>query len=148
MMRQSNSKEIRARVDAIYRDLLKTWHKANPLPGLPKPEQVAKEIASGKAKALMDGLTKALSWVAGEGREEFEYCEVFDCISTPSMDRVKALMKARTTALATFKAELDQAKEDLLDRVLFDGDAPYHLIQAFRKWKDSKAKAAEPFDGR
>jgi hypothetical protein len=150
MIRTTTSKEFRARLDAIYRSLLKSWLEANPLPRLPMARRVAEEIVEGKARILsLPHLEQALKWIEARTGEQGEFGNenVFDCISTPTLDRIRALVDKRTAALERFKQELAKERDDLLDRVLFDGDAPYPLLQAFRKWKDSKARKEEPFDG-
>ena len=148
MIRLSTPKEIRARVDAIYRVHVKAWAARNPVPDLPSVDVVIEEIAGGKTQPIIKGLEEALCWSDNGDKPSFGYAEVFDCISTPSIDCIRFELKERELRRVKFMTELDQARDELLDRVLFDHDAPYPLIQSFRNWKDSTQRSAEPFDGK
>lgn len=137
-----NSKEIRIRFDALARRHLVDWDKRNPEPSKPDPEVIRKELLARKFTVDVEPLKIAF-------RENWDHEPgLFEIVMPPAWAAYLKAVSDHSDARDRFEKELTEAKEDFLDRVLFDFESGYVHLTNFRKWKDSTQKADEPFDGR
>lgn len=149
-MRISTPKEFRQRIEQVCYQHIKKWKEDHPLPEPPKPSLILADLYAGRAEANIDKLMEALTYQ--EDRDyspgpRFGEVNVFECITTPTIQQHQLNVQTWVKELEEFKKELHAERDKIVDQVVFDGTAPYPLLNSFQNYYE-RISNPDKFDGK
>lgn len=124
------AEELRRAFGAIYDQKMDDWDEANPEPEItPDVQEYAAEIEAGKATVHLTRL-KETDW-------SFSRKLICEIIRTPCSEAAADRHRRWAKARKTHERKLSTARDQFLNRILFDGADHTSLIEDFRNFTPS-----------
>jgi hypothetical protein len=126
-------KQLDCRFEKIARGHMERWEAEHPMPAVPEVGAIERDLKRGKFTLDRQEMRGSLASYLED--DEWER-DVFKVFRTPTIDRFLAAVKEWETAKKVFESRMRDALTAYRDRVLFDDESGYLLLQDFEAWRE------------